>query len=308
MRYVKIDTRATIVGLGELLWDRLPSGPQLGGAPTNFIYYTSLLGAEGIIATCVGEDRLGSLAIDKVAGFGLTTDWIQRDQIHPTGTVDITIGSNGEPYFNIEQNAARAFMSWTNEWQVLASRVDLVCFGTIARYQTYSANTINAFIDAMKPSALRIFDVNLRQKLYSPLLLEKLFQQSDVVKLNAQELLVVGNILNIEGKDLEAKAEGLLARYKLDIVCVTRGSEGSILLSPTETVIHNGVKVQVADTIGAGDAFTATLACGYLNHIPLQNISEGANQLSAWVASRPGATPVVDENILFDIRQNLYQY
>lgn len=294
-----------IVGLGELLWDMLPSGPQLGGATANFAYFASLLDEEGIVASRVGRDELGATAVSRISGLGLATDAIQRDEVHPTGTVDVTIGPDGQPDFIINGGVAWEHMAWTPEWSALAMRADAVCFGTVSRHQAGSIGAVTAFLETLRPPALSLFDVNLRQDRYSPALLHDSLQLVRIVKLNDEELRTVCPLLDIGGEDLESMARRLREAYELEVVCVTRGAEGSLLVTASEAVSHPGVPVDVVDTIGAGDAFTAVLASGYLRGAPLERISEAANRLGAWVASRTGAMPAADETVCSTVRNIL---
>ncbi|MXY98575.1 MAG: carbohydrate kinase [Gemmatimonadetes bacterium] len=306
-RNIESTGRHVIVGLGELLWDMLPSGPQLGGATANFAYFASLLGEEGIVASRVGRDGLGDRAVDRIAGLGLSTDEIQRDEVYPTGTVDVAIGPDGQPDFTINGDVAWEHMAWTPGWSALAKRADAVCFGTVSRHQAGSIGAVTAFLEALRPSALRIFDVNLRQDRYSTDLLHDSFQRVHIVKLNDEELYTVCPLLDLGGEDLESMAKRLHAAYDLEVVCVTRGAEGSLLVTASETVVHPGVPVDVVDTIGAGDAFTAVLASGYLRGLPLERVSAAANRLGAWVASQTGAMPAADEAVCAAVRNILQE-
>ncbi|MDE2845508.1 MAG: carbohydrate kinase [Gemmatimonadota bacterium] len=301
----KIKDRYAIAGLGELLWDMLPSGPQLGGAPANFAYFASLLGEEGIVASRVGRDDLGDRAVDRIAGHGLSNEAIQRDEIYPTGTVEVALGPDGQPEFTINGDVAWEHMAWTSGWSALAARADAVCFGTVCRHQAGSATAVTAFLEALGPSALRLFDVNLRQDRYAPALLHDSFHHAQIVKLNDGELRTVCPLLDLGGEDLETMARQLRERYELEVVCVTRGAEGSLLVTASETVVHPGVPVDVVDTIGAGDAFTAVLASGYLRGVPLERVSEAANRFGAWVASQTGAMPAADEAVCSAVRNTL---
>lgn len=296
-------TRYTIVGLGELLWDMLPSGPQLGGAPANFAYYASLLGDHGVVVSRVGDDARGHEALQRLEQLGLPTTAVQLDRNYPTGTVDVIVDADGQPDFKINTDVAWAHMAWTPVWEKLAAQSDVVCFGSMAQHETASADTVNQFLDGLGPKAVRLFDVNLRQGRYSAELLSRSLEKSDIVKLNNDELPHVCALLGTGGHDLISQAEQLLTAFSLRLVCLTRGAQGSLILSPHERVEHPGVSVQVADTVGAGDAFTAALVYGFLRRKSLARISEAANTLGAWVASQTGATQIPDEQIMAEIHR-----
>jgi fructokinase len=280
-----------IVGLGELLWDLLPSGKQLGGAPANFAYITNLLGDAGIPASRIGRDSLGDEALQRLAQLGLNAASVQRDPIHPTGTVKIEIDNSGQPRFDISQPVAWDFLEWTPAWQQLAGEADAVCFGSLAQRSSQSRSAIRAFLHATRPQALRIFDVNLRQSFYTAQLLAESMKLATIVKLNHEELPKIMRLFELEHRTEEDSARLLLTSHGLKLLCVTRGSGGSLLVSLTECREHPGFRVKVADTVGAGDAFTAALVHGYLRGTSLPQINETANRVGAWVASQSGATP-----------------
>jgi fructokinase len=287
------NAKRTIVGLGELLWDLLPSGKQLGGAPANFAYITNLLGDTGIPASRLGRDSLGDEALKKLAQLGLSNAFVQQDPSHPTGTVKVEIDSSGQPRFDISELVAWDFLEWTSSWQQLANEADAVCFGSLAQRSAPSRSTIRSFLQATRPEAVRIFDVNLRQHFYSASLLAESMKLASIVKLNHEELPRIMHLLEHESSSEKESARRLLSSHDLRLVCVTRGSRGSLLISLDECSEHPGIKVKVADTVGAGDAFTAALVHGYLRGSSLTQINETANRVGAWVASQPGATPTV---------------
>lgn len=295
----KLSRKNTVVGLGELLWDLFPAGKQLGGAPANFAYITSLLGDEGIPASCLGADALGAEALRRLHELGLPTEFIQSDADHPTGTVEVKVDSAGQPCFEISESVAWDFLDFTLQWQTLAERADAVCFGSLAQRSESSRTTIRKFLFATRPNALRVFDVNLRQNFYNAQVIAESMKLATVVKLNHEELPKIMRLLelqdhnrsNKEDRSEEDSARCLLSSCDLKLVCVTRGTNGSLLVSPEERNEHLGFKVKVADTVGAGDAFTAALVHGYLRATPLAQINETANRVGAWVASQPGATP-----------------
>jgi fructokinase len=283
-----------VVGLGELLWDLLLAGKQLGGAPANFAYITSLLGEVGIPASRLGADSRGAEAILRLRELGLSTDFIQRDLQHPTGTVVVEVDRAGQPRFEISESVAWDFLAWTPQWQTLAERADAVCFGSLAQRSGTSRATIRKFIQATRPSALRIFDVNLRQNFFTAQILKESMELASVVKLNHEELPRIMRLFELEHRSEEDSARSLLSSHHLKLVCVTRGTNGSVLVSADECNEHHGFKVKVADTVGAGDAFTAALVHGYLRGTPLAQINDTANRVGAWVASQSGATPAPD--------------
>jgi fructokinase len=286
-----LNKRHIVVGLGELLWDLLPAGEQLGGAPANFAYITSLLGDEGIPASRLGQDSLGADAIRRLGELALPTEFVQRDADHPTGTVKVEVDRTGQPRFEISQSVAWDFLNWTPQWQKLAQQADAVCFGSLAQRSEQSRTTIRKFLLASHKSAVRVFDVNLRQNFYTPQVLAESMKLATIVKLNHEELPKIMRLFELEDRGEEASARRLLSSHPVKLVCVTRGNNGSLLVSAEERSEHPGFKVKVADTVGAGDAFTAALVHGYLRSTPLAQINETANRVGAWVASQSGATP-----------------
>jgi fructokinase len=285
------NAKRIVVGLGELLWDLLPSGKQLGGAPANFAYITNLLGDTGIPASRVGQDALGDEALQRLEQLGLNAAFVQRDHSHPTGMVEVEIDRAGQPRFEILHPVAWDFLEWTEPWRRLAGEADAVCFGSLAQRSSQSKTTIRSFLQATLPTTLRIFDVNLRQNFFSREVLAESMQLATIVKLNHEELPKVMSLFELEHRSEKDSAQRLLAVHNLKLLCVTRGNSGSLLISADECHEHPGVKVKVADTVGAGDAFTAALVHGYLRGSSLKEINETANRVGAWVASQSGATP-----------------
>jgi fructokinase len=281
----------TVVGLGELLWDLLPEGKQLGGAPANFAYITSLQGDRGVAASRVGSDALGREALNRLGDLGLSTDHVQIDPHHPTGTVKVQLDGAGQPHYEITEGVAWDFLEWTPQWKALAREADAVCFGSLAQRSAVSRDTIRAFLRTTRPGTAKIFDVNLRQSFYSAEVLAAAFEIADIVKLNHQELPHVMRLLDLAYDGDVSSTARLREAQDLRLVCVTRGENGSVLADETGTHAHPGFAVRVADSIGAGDAFTAGLTHKYLRKAPLAEMNEAANRLGAWVASNVGATP-----------------
>lgn len=294
-----------VIGLGEVLWDILPGGKQLGGAPTNFAYMTSLLGNEGIVASRVGNDSLGQETLRKMTKLGLNMEFIQLDPQQPTGTAQVNVDADGQPVFIITEPVAWDFLEWTPAWQELARSADIVCFGTLAQRSSTSRQTIRQFVQSVPASTLRIWDMNLRQEYFSAQVLEESFKLTQVVKLNHEELARAINLLGFKFGSEEDAARRLLSAYGLKLVCVTRGVRGSLLAAPTGTVSHPGFRVKVADTVGAGDGFTACLAHHFVRGSSLEEINEAANRFAAWVASQPGGTPSLGEQRLDDVLAKL---
>lgn len=286
-----MSTRVLMVGLGEVLWDVLPSGKVLGGAPANFAYMTNLLGDEGIVASRLGNDDLGQEASRVMRDLGLSSAYVQQDECHATGTAIVSLDTAGQPNFTIKKPVAWDFLEWTTEWQELSARADVVCFGSLAQRSEKSAATIEHFLSNTPKKTLRICDVNLRESFYSQGVLRRSFQYADIVKLNDQELLQVCYLFKLGIGTHEMLAQRLLHLCDLRLVCITCGSRGSLLVTDKEAVAHKGYRVTVADAVGAGDAFTACLAHHYSRGHSLQEISESANRFASWVATQTGATP-----------------
>ncbi len=297
-----LTTKRTVVGLGELLWDLFPAGKQLGGAPANFAYITSLLGDEGIPASRLGQDDLGADAIRCLADLGLSTEFVQQTPEHPTGTVKVEVDSAGQPRFEIAQPVAWDFLEWTPQWQQLAQRSDAVCFSTLAQRSGQSRHTMRSFLHGTRPDAVRVCDINLRQSFFTAEVVTESLKLSTIVKHNHEELPRVMRLFGFDHHSEQDSAQRLLSTHDLKLVCVTRGNNGSLLLSANESCEHPGFKVKVADTVGAGDAFTAALVHGYLRKASLAEINETANRVGAWVASQAGATPAPKEG---DLNQSL---
>src|ERR1700686_3516754 len=191
------DKNYLTIGLGELLWENFPEGKQLGGAPANFAYMTSLLGDEGIVASRVGSDALGRGAGRRLERLGVRASHLQLDPDHPTGTVKVSVDPAGQPTFEIAESVAWDFFAWTPEWRALAQRTDAVCFGTLAQRAPQSRATIRTFLGALRPGATRVFDVNLRQSFYDAETLSESAKLADIMKGNKDDLAIVAKLLRI---------------------------------------------------------------------------------------------------------------
>ena len=292
----------TVVGLGELLWDMFPQGKQLGGAPANFAYMTALLGDRGIVASRVGKDRLGQEAIWQLKSSGLDTSHVQTDGAHETGTVLVKVDLKGQAEYKFCEDVAWDHLEWTTDWQELAIVTDAVCFGSLAQRSETSRLTIRKFLQSVRADAARIFDVNLRQGFYSAEVLRVALLHANIMKVNDEELPQIVEMFGEKIEDEKKVACWLAKEFGLKLVCVTRGPRGSLLVCGDSVDEHRGFTVKVADTVGAGDAFTAALVHHWLRKTPLQEMNRAANRLGAWVASQEGAMPAADEAVLAEIR------
>jgi len=280
-----------VVGLGEVLWDLLPRGACLGGAPANFAYITTLMGDQGIVASCVGEDSRGIEALRRMEELGLDIDQVQTDREHCTGVVNVELDGNGQARYDIARPVAWDFLRWTDNWERLATTIDAVCFGSLAQRSETSRATIQKFVGATPRHAVRVFDVNLRQAYYSEEVLSDSMKLANIVKFNDEELPKIMGLLRLPHKNEASSARHLGREFELDIVCITRGGRGSILVQKDDISEHPGFKIRVADTVGSGDAFTAGLVHEYLHGASLDLMNEVANLVGAWVASEMGAMP-----------------
>jgi fructokinase len=297
----------TIVGLGELLWDVFPNRKELGGAPANFAYMISLLGDEGVVASRVGRDRLGNAAARRLARLGLSQEWLQLDRNSPTGTVKVEVFEDGQPKFQIAENVAWDNFEWTSQWQALAGRSAAVCFGSLAQRSERSRKTIRLFLQNLPPNAVRVFDVNLRQSFFSADILRESAKSADIMKVNEDELSLVSQLLGYKSDAKEAAGPWLLRTCGLKLVCVTEGPSGSSLVAADGVHRHPGFPTEVADTVGAGDAFTAALIHHYLRGANLDEMNEAANRMGSWVASQVGATPKPDVKFLKSVLHSSVQ-
>jgi len=280
-----------VVGLGEVLWDMLPRGACLGGAPANFAYITTLMGDQGIVASRVGEDSPGLEALQRMEELGIDIDHVQTDREHRTGLVNVELDDSGRAQFEIRQPVAWDFLEWTRDWKQVAERADAVCFGSLAQRSERSRTTIQQFLAATLPGTVKVFDVNLRQSYYSREILWQSMRLADIVKLNDDELPKIMRLMEEPHTDDLSSAKRLSQDYDLKVVCITRGDKGSLLVRGDDASEHPGFRVRVADTVGSGDAFTAGLLHEYLHGASLDLMNEVANLVGAWVASEVGAMP-----------------
>ncbi len=283
--------RPTVIGLGELLWDCFGDSRRPGGAPANVAFQAAQLGCRGLVCTRVGADESGDALCRFLSRQELETDYVQRDAGHATGTVTVETSATGQPTYTIHENVAWDFLEFTPELEALMGRADAVCFGTLAQRCEESRRVIHACLAAASEECLIVYDVNLRQDWYERDWIESSLAAANIVKLNDEEVEVVGPLLTGERLSPQAFAERLLGRFALELVCITRGENGCGLWTGEESVDLPGVPVTVEDTVGAGDAFTAALIASRLRGWPLAVCGEFANRLGALVAGSAGAMP-----------------
>jgi fructokinase len=281
----------TVIGIGEVLWDVFPEGRQLGGAPLNFSFHCRQLGAMAHPVSAVGADAEGSEIRQILASKNLSDAHVQTDTAHPTGRVNVAL-QNGKPTYEILADVAWDNIRFDQSLRDLAARADAVCFGSLAQRRPVSRATIQAFLEAMRPEALRIFDVNLRQNFYSKEILEASLRLATVFKLSDEELPTLARFFDLTGPVIE-QLNSLRRLFDLRLVAYTRGGEGSLLVTAGETSDHPGIPTKVVDTVGAGDSFTAALCMGLLQNHPLDHINHRACEVAAFVCSQAGATPTI---------------
>jgi fructokinase len=281
-----------ILAIGEVLWDLLPSGRQLGGAPANFACHARALGADARLVTRVGNDDLGWEVLERFRGLGLPTDTVAVDSAAPTGTVAVAVGADGQPAYTIRDHAAWDRLCAEGPARAAADVADAVCFGSLAQRSLPSSLAILRLVAATGPDALRLFDVNLRPPFVAPGVIAGSLELANALKLNDQELPVLADLFGLRGRVTDQVA-ALAHRFGLALVALTRGAAGSLLFADGGWSDHPGLPVAVCDTVGGGDAFTAALTVGWLSGWSLDEINRRANEVAAFVCSQPGATPAL---------------
>jgi len=297
-----------IVGLGELLWDILPDGPRLGGAPANFAVMAGRLGNQAAILSRVGWDDPGKKALERLESFPVDTSLLQIDSQHETGCVTVSF-DEGEPQYSIHEPAAWDFLELSEEWVKVASAADAVCFGSLAQRAVESRQTIQTLVAQTPAKCVRVFDVNLRSPFYKSEVIEESLDLATVVKMNEAELPIVLEHLGLAsdqigqaGDTLRLGAKRLLDEFpSLNLVAVTRGDHGSLLVTRKEAHEHPGVSTSVADTVGAGDAFTAALTHYLVRGADLATMNEAGNRWGSWMAAQSGSMPELHEDVLRSI-------
>ena len=284
-----------VVGMGEALWDVLPEGKKIGGAPANFAYHVSQFGLNSCVVSAVGNDALGNEIIENFTSKGLNQ--LIEKVPYPTGTVQVEIDQAGIPQYEIKENVAWDNIPYTANLEVVASRTKAVCFGSLAQRNVVSRNTINRFLDAMPKNddTLVVFDVNLRQGFYNKEILCNSMTRCNILKINDEELVTVSRMFGYPGIDLQDKCWILLGKYNLKMLILTCGINGSYVFTPGTVSFQPTPRVEVADTIGAGDSFAAAFISSIIKGKSVAEAHSLAVQTSAFVCTKKGAMPVLPE-------------
>ena len=287
-----------VVGLGEALWDVLPEGKKLGGAPANFAYHAGqFLGQDNTIAvSALGEDKLAEETIESLKAHGLT--FLMPRVPYPTGTVQVTLDEQGIPSYDIKENVAWDNIPLDTEVQAIARQCRAVCFGSLAQRNVVSRATIRQFLDDTPDDCLKIFDINLRQHFYTKDVIEESLGRCNILKINDEELVVIKRMYGYDDLDMRDFCEKILAEYKLQMLVLTCGTNGSYVFAPGLASFQDTPKVAVADTVGAGDSFTGSFCAAILNGKPIEEAHRTAVRVSAYVCTQNGAMPEYPKELL----------
>ena len=286
-----------VVGIGEVLWDVLPEGKKLGGAPANFAYHVSQFGLNSRVVSAIGNDKLGAEIERDFSEKGL--EGIIEKVAYPTGTVQVSLDDNGVPNYTIKENVAWDNIPFTTALKELAQHTCAVSYGSLAQRNIVSRETIHAFLDAMpEEGAYKIFDINLRQNFYTKDIICESLERCNVLKINDEELVAVSRLFGYPGIDLQDKCWILLAKYDLKMLILTCGVNGSYVFTPGHVSFVETPKVTVADTVGAGDSFTAAFVSAILRGLSVSEAHKLAVNVSAYVCAQNGAMPILPDNFI----------
>ena len=280
-----------------MLWDVLPEGKKLGGAPANFAYHAGqFLGMDETIAvSALGNDKLADETIDALKEHGLN-DLLPRVP-YPTGTVQVQLDEQGIPTYDIKENVAWDNIPFDDDIAAIARNCRAVCFGSLAQRNVVSRATIQKFLDATPDDCVKIFDINLRQQFYTMEIIRESLQRCNILKINDEELVLIGRMFGYPGLDIENKCWLILGKYNLDMLVLTCGTNGSYVFTPGQKSFQETPKVKVADTVGAGDSFTGSFCAAILNGKPMAEAHKLAVEVSAYVCTQNGAMPKLPEEL-----------
>lgn len=284
-----------VIGIGEALWDMLPEGKKLGGAPANFAFHAGQFGLESMAVSAIGLDPLGEEIAKELEEHGLPFHLDRID--YPTGTVQVTLDSNGIPRYEIKEDVAWDNIPYTKELADLAGRAQAVCFGSLAQRNPVSRETIGWFLDAVPEDCLKVFDINLRQSFYSKEIIEDSLRRCDILKINDEELEIVKEMFELEDLPTEGLCRSIIDEYGLKMLILTCGVNGSHVFSGDVSSFIETPKVKVADTVGAGDSFTGAFVASILKGKAVREAHEAAVKVSAFVCTQSGAMPVIPEDL-----------
>ena len=287
-----------VVGLGEVLWDVLPEGKKLGGAPANFAYHAGqFLGSDNTIAvSALGNDKLGDETVEALKEHGLN-DLLPRVP-YPTGTVQVQLDEQGIPTYDIKENVAWDNIPFDDDIAAIARNCRAVCFGSLAQRNVVSRETIQKFLDATPADCVKIFDINLRQQFYTKEVIKESLLRCNILKINDEELVLIGRMFGYPGLDIENKCWLILGKYNLDMLVLTCGTNGSYVFTPGQMSFQATPKVEVADTVGAGDSFTGSFCAAILSGKPVTEAHQLAVEVSAFVCTQNGAMPEMKPELL----------
>ena len=284
-----------VIGIGEALWDMLPEGKKLGGAPANFAFHAGQFGLESMAVSAIGLDPLGEEIAKELEEHGLPFHLDRID--YPTGTVQVTLDSNGIPRYEIKEDVAWDNIPYTKELADLAGRAQAVCFGSLAQRNPVSRETIGWFLDAVPEDCLKVFDINLRQSFYSKEIIEDSLRRCDILKIIDEELEIVKEMFGLEDLPTEGLCRSIIDEYGLKMLILTCGVNGSHVFSGDVSSFIETPKVKVADTVGAGDSFTGAFVASILKGKTVREAHEAAVKVSAFVCTQSGAMPVIPEDL-----------
>ncbi len=291
-----------VVGLGEALWDVLPDGRKLGGAPANFAYHAGQFGIDTLAVSALGKDSLGDETCKELEKKGLRHVMPRLD--YPTGTVQVTLDKSGVPAYDIKEGVAWDNIPFTPEIEEIAHNCRAVCFGSLAQRNKVSRETIRKFVKATPKDCMRIFDINLRQSFYTKEVIQESLRLCNVLKINDEELVTIGRMFGYPGLDMSNKCWLLLGKYNLDVLVLTCGINGSYVFTRGEMSFQTTPKVKVADTVGAGDSFTGSFCAALINGMPIAEAHKLAVDVSAYVCTQNGAMPVLPVELTSRTKQS----
>ncbi len=285
-----------IIGLGEVLYDVLPEGAKLGGAPANFAYHASQFGFPAMAVSAVGNDALGDQALETFDKNGLK--YIVPRVAYPTGTVNVSLNEDGVPTYTFTPDVAWDHIPFTPEMEAVAKEARAVCFGSLAQRSEESRTSIHQFLEAVPEDCVKIFDVNLRGNFYNKEILCEGVKRANILKINDEEVVTIGRMFDYPGLDMEEKCRIIMHRYNLKMVVLTCGTNGSYVFAPNGFKSYKPTpKVEVADTVGAGDSFTGSFTAAILAGKPIEQAHEIAVKVSAYVCTQKGAMPKLPKEL-----------